>query len=295
MKNKSIYYVIAMVVIFIWSTTYVSTKVLLKSLTPVEIMFYRYLIAYSILFIAYPKRHKIAGLKEEIFFLSAGIFGGTLYFLTENYALKYSLASNVGLLISTAPILTAVTAHFFTKSEKFNKNLGLGFLVAILGVFLIVFNGRFILRLNPLGDCLAIASALSWSVYSILVKKIGNRYHSVYVTRKIFFYSIVTMLPTLFIADFRWQISVLYSFKVIANLLYLGIFASSLCFLLWSKVIWNLGAVKANNFIYLVPLITMISSVIVLSEKITLFAVFGGLLILAGVYISENGLIKNNK
>lgn len=289
MQHKIIYSLIAIGIIVIWSTTFVSTKILLQVLTPVEIMFYRYVLAYLVLLAVYPKRHSSGGLREELLFCGAGICGGTLYFLTENYALKYTLASNVGLLVATAPMLTAIVAHFLIKNEPFNRSLGLGFLVAFIGAFLVIFNGHFVLKLNPYGDFLAIAAACSWAFYSILVKKIGNRYNSIYITRKIFFYSLLTMLPILFVTDFHWELSRLYSIPVIANLLFLGILASSVCFLLWSKVIWNLGAVQANNFIYLVPLVTMLASIIVLSEPVTPFAVLGGLFILAGVYISSVG------
>lgn len=289
MQHKIMYSLIAIGIIIIWSTTFVSTKILLQTLTPVEIMFYRYVLAYLVLLVVYPKHHSSGGLREELLFCGAGISGGTIYFLTENYALKYTLASNVGLLVATAPMLTAIAAHFLVKNEPFNRSLGLGFLVAFAGAFLVIFNGHFVLKLNPYGDFLAIAAACSWAFYSILVKKIGNRYHSIYITRKIFFYSLLTMIPILFVTDFHWELTRLYSMPVIANLLFLGILASSICFLLWSKVIWKLGAVQANNFIYLVPLVTMLASIIVLSEQVTFFAVLGGLLILAGVYISSVG------
>lgn len=286
MNTRTLYYGIALFVICVWGTTFVSTKVLLDALSPVEIMFYRYCIAYAALWAAYPRRHAPGGLREESLFAGAGFFGGTLYFLTENYALQCTLVSNVGLLLATAPILTAVAAHFFTGNEKLNRRLGLGFAVAFVGAFFVIFNGHFILKLNPLGDLLAIAAACSWAVYSILIKKIGGMYNGIYVTRKVFFYSILTMLPALFFMDFRWDITVLYDTKIIANLLFLGVLASSICFLLWSKVIWKLGAVTVNNFIYLIPLITMIASVVILSEKITVFAILGGVCIVAGVAIS---------
>ena len=190
-------YIIAVAVITVWSTTFVSTKILLRSLSPEEIMFYRHVLAYLVLLAAYPHRHPSGGFREELLFAGAGIFGSTLYFLTENYALKYSMASNVGLLLATTPMLTAIVARFLTTGEPFNRQLAAGFCIAFLGVFLVIFNGHFILKLHPIGDFLAIAAALSWAFYSTLVKKIGNRYNGIYITRKIFFYAIVTMLPVL--------------------------------------------------------------------------------------------------
>lgn len=198
-------------------------------------MFYRHVLAYLVLLAAYPHRHPSGGFREELLFAGAGIFGSTLYFLTENYALKYSMASNVGLLLSTTPMLTAIVARFLTTGEPFNRQLAAGFCIAFLGVFLVIFNGHFILKLHPIGDFLAIAAALSWAFYSTLVKKIGNRYNGIYITRKIFFYAIVTMLPVLVFGDFRYDFSRLCQPSTYLNLIFLGVIASSLCFLIWSK------------------------------------------------------------
>lgn len=289
MQNKLLCYAIAIGVILVWSTTFVSTKVLLRTLSPVEIMFYRYVLAYVVLLAVHPKFHRPGSLREELLFGGAGIFGGTLYFLAENYALKYTLVSNVGLLLATSPMLTALVARFFSGGERLTRQLWTGFGVAFVGVFFVIFNGHFVLKLSPFGDFLAVAAALSWAFYSVLIKKIGNRYSGIYITRKVFFYSLLTMLPSLFLTDFRWQLSVLYDGRVLANLAFLGVLASSVCFLLWSKVIWRLGPVAVNNFIYLVPLFTMLASALVLSEPITAYAVAGGGLIVFGVYLSAHG------
>lgn len=288
-QSKIICYGVAVAVIFVWSITFVCTKVLLRSLSPEEIVFYRYLLAYAALLIAYPRFHRSGGWREELLFLGAGVFGGTLYFITENYALKYSMASNVGLLVATSPMLTAVAARWLTSNARFSRGLVLGFAVAFAGAFLVIFNGHFILKLSPLGDTLALMAAASWALYSILVQKIGTRYNGAYITRKVFFYTLLTMTPVLAFGDFRWTLAPLLDWPIMLNLLFLGVVASSVCFLMWSKVIWRLGAVTVNNFIYLVPLITMLAAAVVLGEKITPVALTGGLLILVGVYMAVSG------
>lgn len=294
-RNTIVCYLVAVAVIVVWSVTFVSTKVLLRSLSPEEIVFYRYLLAYMALLIVYPRFHKSGGWREELLFVGAGVFGGTLYFMTENYALKFSMASNVGLLVATSPMLTALAARFFTPNARFTRGLALGFGVAFAGAFLVIFNGHFILKISPRGDALALMAAASWALYSILVQKIGTRYSGVYITRKVFFYSLLTMLPVLALGDFRWDLAPLWRPSVLLNLLFLGIVASSLCFLLWSQVIWRLGAVTVNNFIYLVPLITMLAAAVVLGETITPVALAGGLLILAGVYMAVSGRVPGRR
>jgi drug/metabolite transporter (DMT)-like permease len=276
--------------VFVWGITFISTKILLGSMDPVEILFLRFFIAYFALWIIYPKIHRIESLNEEFLFLILGLSGVTLYFLGENIALKYSLASNVGLLVSAAPILTAILAHFFTKDEKFSNNLLLGFFVAFIGIFLVIFNGSFILKLNPFGDFLALLAALMWAVYSIFLKRLGNKYSYIYITRKIFFYGLLTMIPAILFFKPNIDLKKLLAPQLMGNLLFLSFIASSLCYVLWNKAVSIIGAVKASNYIYMIPLITIITSSIVLKEKITVLAIFGTLFIVAGVYISEHGL-----
>lgn len=260
-KNMVLSYALAMFVIFIWSVTFVSTKILLKYLSPTEILFYRYVIAYFLFVAASPKMI---------------------------WPLSFSTASNVSLLVATAPMLTGLVSHFLTKNEKITTYFIYGGLLALAGVFLIVFNGHFVLRLNPAGDMLAIMAALSFAFYSIIIRDLNRGvYSAVVITRKTFFYSLLSLIPLLFTPLFEWDPRVLMKKEVFGNLIFLGVFASALCFLLWNRVIWDLGAVKANSLIYLSPPLAMLSAAIVLHERITLFAGGGGLLILLGVYLSQ--------
>lgn len=292
MKNKYLLgHSMALLTIIIWGVTFISTKVLLRNLQPVEILFYRFLMGYLALLLIYPKFEKVGNWKEELLFLGSGVCGVTLYFFIENMALKYTLASNVGLLVSVIPILTALLAHTLTRDEKFDKNLVLGFIIAIAGIFLVVFNGNFVLKLNPAGDLLAVMAAVTWSVYSILLKKIGSKYNHIYITRKIFFYGIVSMIPMLLIFRADFNISIMLMPDVLLNLLFLGVVASALCFVMWNTAVSLIGVVKTSNYIYLVPLITIISAVLVLHEVITNFALLGAVFILSGVYVSEHGFV----
>ena len=294
MNDKKLFLnLLALITVVIWAATFISSKILLNTFTPLEVMFFRFVIAYFLLLIIHPKFHKIDSLKEEAMFLLSGITGGSLYFLTENSAVKISQVSNVGLIVATAPIITALLAHFFTKGEKLNKNLFLGFVIAISGVILVMFNGSFMLKLNPIGDILALCAAVSWSVYSIITKKLGSKYNPLYLTRKIFFYALLTMIPFLFTSEFKFDISKLLTFEIMSNLLFLGIVASSICYVIWNFTVNKLGVVKTNNYIYLIPAITLILSVTILHEKITLYSGIGALLIFLGVYVSENGLNFN--
>ena len=149
------------------------------------------------------------------------------------------------------------------------------------------------LKLNPLGDILALGAAISWSIYSITTKKFGSKYNHLYLTRKIFFYALLTMIPFLFTSEFNFDVNKILTFKSLSNLLFLGIVASSLCYVVWNFTVDKLGVIKTNNYIYLIPAITLIFSVLILNEKITLYSSLGAILIFLGVYISEHGLKIN--
>ncbi|WP_248548619.1 DMT family transporter [Paenibacillus sp. FSL R10-2796] len=281
-------HLLALLTILIWGTTFISTKILLKDFTPVEILFFRFLIGYFVLLLIYSRPIRTTSFKEELLFISAGLCGVTLYFLIENIALVYTLASNVGVIVSIAPFFTAVIAHFFLEEEKFHRQFFIGFLIALAGIILIGLNGSFLLQLNPIGDLLALLAPVVWAIYSVLMRKISLlKVHTIGATRRVFFYGLLFMLPPLFLFDFQLGLSRFKEISNVAHLLFLGLGASALCFLTWNKAVGILGAVKTSVYIYIVPVITVAASALVLNEKITWAILTGTFLTLTGSYISE--------
>lgn len=286
-RGEGWYHLLAMFVVSVWGVTYISTKVLLNNgMTPAEIMFCRFLIAYFLIWFISPKKLWADSCKDECFFLLAGLFGGSLYFQTENIALQYTLASNVALILCTAPVLTAVLSHFFVKGERLRKNLITGSLIALSGVALVIFNGHFVLKLNPLGDLLCLVAALSWACYTIILRKVNGRYSTLFITRKVFFYGLLTLLPVFFFTPPSLNVTILMRPVVLSNLLFLGVIASLLCYIIWNSVVKQLGGVRANNYIYASPLVTLLASSLILDERITGVAIAGAALIIGGVYIA---------
>jgi len=288
-QNKtSTGHLLALLTILIWGTTFISTKVLLIDFTPVEILFFRFVIGYVVLFLIYPRLMRITSLREEMLFIGAGVCGVTLYFLIENIALVYTLASNVGVIVSIAPFFTAVLAHFFLDGETLHKRFIVGFAIALTGIILIGFNGSFILQLNPLGDLLAFVAPAVWAIYSVIMRKIGELpYHTIGATRKVFLYGLLFMLPALFLFEFHFDLGRFANMANLSNLLFLGLGASALCFVTWNRAVSLLGAVKTSVYIYLVPVITVVASALILHERITWITLLGALLTLLGSYISE--------
>lgn len=270
-----------------WGATFVSTKVLLNYFQPVEILFIRMLLAVIALFVIDPHPLRLGDRRRELAFAGAGLTGLVLYFLLENTALTMTYASNVGIIVACAPFFVAVMVGIFFK-EKQGKNFYIGFVIAIAGVIMVSVSGKQSFHLNPFGDFLAFLAMISWGAYSAIVKKISEwDYPIVAVTRRIYFYGVILLLPVLLYEEDGWNLSAFREPTVIANLLFLGLCASALGFFLWNLATGWIGAVKTSLYIYVSPIVTVVLSMFVLHEKMTVFSVIGSVCILIGLMISQ--------
>lgn len=278
-------HLIALATICVWGSTFIFSKTLLDVFTPVQIMLLRFFAAYAVLWCMYPKTEKTTARDNlGIFFMS--LFADTVYFLCENNALRYTLASNVSILVASAPIWTAVLAHFFIKGNKLRKNTVYGSLIALVGVALVVFNGTVVLKFNPFGDMLSMAAAICWALYSVMITHYVHRFSSFFLMRRMTFFAILTTLP---LAFFMGELNMpLYEFADPHKLFciaFLGIFGSGISYVTWNIATRRLGIVKVNTYIYVNPFVTLVTGALFLHEPITLMSVIGALLIICGVII----------
>lgn len=287
-KNRILlFHLITALVVIIWGTTFVSTKVLIQhGLGPIEIMFYRFVLAYFCLLMVSHKRLWADNWKDEFMLILSGLTGGTFYFVAENTALGITQASNVALLVCTTPIFTALLVHWIFK-EPLRRNMIIGSIIALIGVGLVVFSGSVLLQINPLGDFLSIMAALMWAVYCLILKPLGKKYPTAFITRKVFLYSVISLLVYFLFDPLQVKTEVLFHPVVTLNLLFLGIVASMLCFIAWNAAVKVLGPSRTANYIYVQPFSTLVLSSIILSEVITLASMIGALCIIGGVYLAE--------
>lgn len=279
----------AFVTILIWGTTFISTKVLLQAFSPIEILFIRFTIGYIALWCVCPRRLTLQSRRQEWSFAAAGLCGVTLYYLFENIALTYTLASNVGVIISIAPFFTVIFSCIFLRSGRPDFRFFAGFVIALAGIFLISFGDNASLQLNPLGDILAVIAAVIWAAYSTITRKISSfGYNTIQSTRRTFFYGLIFMAPVLWFMDFHVELSQFTHVKNALNLLFLGLGASALCFVTWNVAVKLLGSVRTSVYIYMVPVITAVTSAVILHETLTWTMVLGILLTMAGLFLSEN-------
>ena len=299
MNGKSLrYHLLALAVVAVWGVTFVSTKVLIGAgMHPVAIFFIRFVMAYAgIWAYIWLSRRSVRlwyGWKDELVFLLLGVTGGSFYFLTENTALAYTQACNVAFLVCSAPLFTAIFTLIYKRFGKGRfadglENIRLGWplaggtVLALAGMALVVFDGTR-LQLSAQGDLLAIGAALCWAVYSLYMGQMTREYGAVTATRKVFFYGLVTILPFLGGHVDSLSPAILGRPVVWGNLLFLGLLASLVCFIAWNRVMDKLGNVTSTNYVYLNPIFTLITAIILLGERLTLPAALGCAAILAGV------------
>ena len=261
-----------------------------------EILFIRFVMGYLALWLACPRSLRLTSARQEGLYAAAGFCGVTMYYLLENIALTYTLASNVGVIISIAPFFTAILGWMFLGGERPRFRFFAGFLLAMAGISLISFGNEAALSLNPTGDLLAVAAAVIWAVYSTLTKKISALGHgTVQSTRRTFFYGILFMVPALAFMDFYVTPDQFTDMKNILNLLFLGLGASALCFVTWNTGVKILGPVKTSVYIYMVPVITTLTSALILKEPVTIPAALGIIMTLAGLFLSEQKTTKKGE
>lgn len=282
------YHIGAILTITAWGVSFVSTKVLLDhGLQPTEVYVYRTLLAYILILCVCHKRIFSNSLRDELLFVACGLCAGSLYFIAENTALEYTLVSNVSLIVTLSPLITTLLVGAIYKSEKPGKGVLAGSLVALIGVGFVIFNSSFVLDVKPLGDLLSLAAALSWAVYSLVLRKLNAFYSVMFISRKTFFYGMVTALPFLFMQSSHTPLTVFMDTDVWTNFMFLGVFCSMLAFIIWAWVNKGLGAIKANNYLYFQPIVTLVASALLLGEKVSLIGYTGCGLILVGVWVSD--------
>ena len=286
-----LYHIIALVTIAVWGSTFVYTKLLLLSgLTAAQVFTLRFIIAYVLLLAWSLTRRNFrlfaSSIKDELLMLALGITGGSLYFLSENTALNYTTTTNTSLIVCLCPLFAALLISLFYRSQRLRPMQVVGTFIAAAGVVVVVLNGHFVLHLSPLGDSLALIACLCWAFYSLLMISANQRYDVMFITRKVFFYGIVSIIPYFIFNPEMPSLATLCRPAVLANLIFLGAVASLLCFLAWNWVMKRLGAITVTNYVYLNPVVTIIFAWMLLSEQITIFFLLGTVLILLGMYLS---------
>lgn len=299
-KGKLAYHILAFIVVAVWGVTFISTKVLIGAgLLPSQIFAMRFIVAYAGIWILCIMRGEGRGLwsrsvADELMFVFLGITGGSFYFLAENTALACTQACTVAFIVCSAPLMTALLTLLFRRLSKGrfasgmeNVRVGLplilGTVLSLGGMACVLFDGNSV-EFSLKGDFLALAAALCWAFYSLFMGQMTREYGSLFATRKVFFYGLLTIIP--FVAGQELDMRLLARPEVLGNLAFLSVAASLACFVAWNKVMSRLGNVTATNYVYLNPFFTLVSAVLLLGESLTLQSALGCFAIVTGVAVA---------
>ena len=274
--------------ILVWGISFLNTRVLLDNgLTPTEIFVARFTIAYLSLLAVGRFKVRYTGWRDELLFVVCGVAGGSAYFIAENTALELTLISDVAVLVSTAPLTTALMGAIFYRDERITWMTCVGMIIAFVGSVMLAMKNGLVWGDSIMGDLLALLAAFVWAFYSMALKRLNKTYTTSFITRKLFFYGVLSALPFLAMEESRVGWSTLSRPAVWGNLLYLGLICSLAAYFIWGITVKRIGAVRASNYFYLSPIISMISAAIWFGERTNAIAYIGCLLILAGVVIAE--------
>lgn len=282
----------AIVAVIAWGLSFISTKTLMVDghFTPVEMFTYRFAAAYVVLFIITITQKPFSHpWRDELRFAICGVCAGSLYFITENFALEHTTAANVSMLASISPLFTTALVAAIYKT-RIKGGVLIGSLIAIVGVACIILSNGDGFEIHPMGDLLALSAALSWAIYSLLIKPLLPVYSSFYISRKLFFYGVLTSLPLLFMQQEPSHLGLLVDFsqpKFLLNFIFLVLICSVAAYVIWNDTMKKLGPVTTNNYLYAQPLVTMIAGSIWLDEPVTFMGCLGCVLIIAGLAITD--------
>lgn len=287
MEKRTVAHIAALFTMLVWGMTFVSTKVLLAYLGPLDILISRTTLGFVALSLLRPRVLRLRERRHELLFAAAGLTGAFGYYLAENTALQYADASFVSVAVSTAPLFTAALGFVVLKEEGFGPRFVVGFVIAISGIALISFQEG-PAHVSALGVVLCLVGAMTWAVYSLIVKRLSNLgYETVAVTKRTFAWGLVFMLISRLSIGGAFPFEALVNPTVIGNLTFLGVLASAGCFVTWGFSVKHLGATSASAYIYLQAPMTVVWAVILLGEPLTAAIVVGLGLVIVGLALSE--------
>lgn len=280
---------LALLVTFLWGSSFVLTKIALAELGPLTIAFTRWLIATLAFAVILPLQGETPtvqrALRQDLLpFALLGLVGISAFYTFQNLALRYTTAVNVGLLINLCTIFIAVLGVLWL-GERPGRMASLGITLSFIGATLVSLpNGSFTLqRGRLLGDGLTLLAALCAAVYTVYGKRIVARYPPAVVTGLAAAFGTLFLLP-----GAAWEgLALPRSATVWGAVLTLGLGSGALANFWWWRILQHMDAARAGIFLLLIPVVSTLLAVAILKEPMPPAAAVGGALVLLGVYLTQ--------
>jgi len=292
-KDFSVVGIFALVfAMFIWASSFIALKTAISDLEPYTVIFLRMFTA-SLCFLYFIKGFmKYSFSKNDIkYIILLAFFEPCLYFIFEAKAIALTTASQVGMITSLMPVITAMAAGYFLK-EIISKQLIIGSLIALCGaVWLSLQAVSSVNAPNPmLGNFYELLAMVCGAGYTIVARYLSDKYSALFITAIQVFIGAIFFFP-FFIYEYNTS-DLNFTTNAILCVLYLGVVVTLGGYGLYNYALTKIEASKAAVFIYLIPVFTLILAYLILNEKLTLVELIASFTILFGVFISEAPLKK---
>ncbi|MEI7499992.1 MAG: DMT family transporter [Bacteroidota bacterium] len=281
-------YFYALAAMLFWGFSFIWSSILLKYYQPITIIFIRLIISAVFLFIIirfFWKDEKVARKDFKLIFLSA-LFNPFLYFIGENYGLKFSTPTIAAVIIATIPIFSPLIAYLSFR-EKLTRINFIGIVISFGGVIMMLFTSTLSLDTDIRGILFLFGAVLAALFYTVTLRKLTAKYSALILIAYQNLVGIFLFLPLFLIFEFRSMIQIPLNGEIISSMLLLAILASSVSFVFFAHSVKLLGISKTNIFSNLIPVFTAIFSFFLLSESFTIQKIAGIALVIGGVYLSE--------
>lgn len=286
--NMRIYIGLFMVVFF-WGTSWAASKIGLQELNPIHLAVLRFILASIIFFILLKIFYKNYVIEKEDrpWLWLLGFLGVSLYFCVQYMGLNLTTTVNSSIIIATSPIFTMFLSTKLFHQEELTPAKILGAFIAFFGIYLVFSGGKnmSISKSTLYGDLLILLNSIIWCLFTVLGKRVVDKYEPFVVMAYITMYGGVTMLPVAFTPAFINSVRKA-SFTTWGATLYLAVFCSVYGFYMWYKGIKILGASRTAMFNYLNPIFAVIIGILFLKEPWNTYTLVGGILVFVGVYIA---------
>ncbi len=284
-------YVEVIFAVIVWGASFIATKLALRDLSPVTVVWLRFSIGIAILGAAAMIRHQVSLPKKQdwLYFTVLGFLGITFHQWLQSTGLKTVQASTTAWVVATSPIFIAILSWLFLR-EKANWLQVTGIILGAVGVLIVVSNGDvrklFTGQFGTLGDVLILISALNWAVFSILSSRGLKKYQP---TQMMFYVMAIGWLLTSILFFTGGGIEDIHHLTLTSfgGICFLGIFCSGLAYIAWYDGLQALPATQIGAFLYIEPLVAVIIAWLILSESIFFITLAGGAIILLGVRLVQ--------
>ncbi|MGB9669296.1 MAG: DMT family transporter [Anaerolineales bacterium] len=282
--------------IIIWGASFVATKIVLKDIPPIMVIWIRFGMGVIFLGAAMGVRHQWAlpSRRDWAYFALTGFLGITFHQWLQSTALQTTEAATSAWIVATSPIFMALFGWLGLR-EAFKPLMLLGLILATLGLIGVVSKGDWgqfgLARFGSWGDLLMLISAANWALFSALSKPGLQKYPP---TQMMFLVMAWGWLFTtiLLVISHSWHPEYHISWQGWVSLIFLGVFCSGLAYLFWYDGLQSVAVVQVGAFLYFEPLVTVVVAGLLLKEKITWVSILGGAMILIGVWLVNR--VENN-